>query len=60
MLSHDIRVGATDDMGAFNVFVTLVEIISRGGWEFKGECNDVFSYLTKKLHVSHAGKALAG
>jgi len=47
-------------MGAFNVFVTPVEIISRGGWEFKGECNDVFSYLTKKLHVSHAGKALAG
>lgn len=44
---------------AFSKFIHIVDMIYRGNWDFSGECK-IFSYFTKKLHVSRAGKALAG
>ena len=54
--SHSIRVSS------FNqslVGSTLIEAISRGGWEMNGSSN-AFLYVTQPLHVKKAGKALAG
>ena len=58
MTAHGLHVGASDDM-AFNVYCHIVDMIYRGNWDLKGDCQ-IFNYLTNKLHVSRAGKALAG
>ena len=56
--SHGIRVSATDEM-LFNTELPFFAAIARGGW--KCACDAlVFYYLTQKVHVASAGKALAG
>ena len=55
--SHGLRAGSADDM-AFNYLVHVVCMISRGDWDWTGECQ-LFGYLTKSVHVAIAGKALA-
>ncbi|MGH7954610.1 MAG: hypothetical protein ACREOZ_01480, partial [Gloeomargaritales cyanobacterium] len=58
MSGHGIRVSSADTM-VFNTSVHIVDAICRGNWDFRGDCM-IFHYLTKKLHVARAGKALAG
>ncbi|MGH7974120.1 MAG: hypothetical protein ACREBR_01240, partial [bacterium] len=58
MTSHGLRVSSADTM-VFNKTVDLVMAIFRGNWNFEGECL-ILHYLTKKLFVTQAGKALAG
>ena len=57
MTSHGLRAGAADTM-AFNLHCHIVAIIMRGDWDWKGECQ-LFGYLTAKLYLALAGKALA-
>jgi hypothetical protein len=33
-----LRIGPTNELAA-NIFVTITQIIQRGGWEFRGICN---------------------
>ncbi|MGH7955285.1 MAG: hypothetical protein ACREOZ_04925, partial [Gloeomargaritales cyanobacterium] len=58
MTSHGLRISSTDTV-LFNFYVHTVVAFNRGNWDFKGDCL-LFHYLTKKLHVATAGKALAG
>lgn len=53
-----MRVGSVDDM-AMNMTCHLVSIIARGNWQLARDCT-LFIYLTYKLHVNSAGRALAG
>jgi hypothetical protein len=55
---HGIRIGSADDMVYHQAF-NIVAAISRGNWDFTGECM-IFTYWTMKLFVSMAGKMLAG
>ena len=50
--------GACDDM-AMNMTCHLISIIARGNWQLARECT-MFIYLTYKLHINSAGRALAG
>jgi hypothetical protein len=54
--SHGLRDGSADDI-AFNYLVHGVCMISRGDWDWTGECQ-LFGYLTKSVHVAIAVKAL--
>jgi hypothetical protein len=56
--SHGLRVSSTDDM-IFNITLSLFDAIARGGWDCKGD-STFFHYLTQKLHIARAGRALAG
>lgn len=56
--SHGLRVAATDEM-IFNPLVSIFAVIARGGWDFEGD-SVAFRYLTNKLHVVQAGRALSG
>ena len=56
--AHGLWVGAPDDM-TFNITITIIDAIFRGGWDFTGDCN-MFTYMTKKLHNIRGGKALSG
>ena len=58
LTSHGIRVSAADEM-MFNVNLPFFAAIARGGWDCKADTL-LFFYLTQRLHVSTAGKALAG
>ncbi len=58
LTSHGIRVAAADEM-MFNVNLPFFSAIARGGWDCKADTL-LFFYLTQKLHVATAGKALAG
>ena len=55
---HGLRVAAADEM-MFNVHLPFFAAIARGGWDCKADTL-LFYYLTQKLHVAAAGKALAG
>ena len=50
--------GSCDDM-AMNMTCHLISIIARGNWQLARECT-MFIYLTYKLHINSAGRALAG
>jgi len=51
--SHGLRAGPTDNM-AKNRHCDLVVMISRGNWDWTGECQ-IFGYFTKRCHVARAG-----
>ena len=44
---------------AMNMTCHLISIIARGNWQLARECT-MFIYLTYKLHINSAGRALAG
>ncbi|KAL7492117.1 hypothetical protein ACHAWT_001327 [Skeletonema menzelii] len=58
LTSHGLRVSAADEM-MFNVYLPFFAAIARGGWDCKADTM-LFFYLTLKLHMATAGKALAG
>lgn len=58
MTGHSIRHGVADDM-VFNLTVTIMDAIMRGGWDLKAECL-IFGYITKNLFIYKAGLAIAG
>ena len=55
--SQSFRVAATDDM-LFNTNLSFFAAIARGGWKCKVD-SLIFYYLTQKVHVAEAGKALS-
>lgn len=55
---HSLCVGSADDMVYHNNF-NLFAALSRGNWDFSGECT-IFTYWTMKLFVGMAGKMLSG
>ncbi|EJK63683.1 hypothetical protein THAOC_15645, partial [Thalassiosira oceanica] len=55
--SQSCRVAATDDM-LFNTQLSFFAAIARGGWKCKVD-SLIFYYLTQKVHVAEAGRALS-
>ena len=56
--SRSLRVGSADHM-SLNHFLTIVDMVVRGGWDFAGELV-FFPYITHIRQIFCAGKVLSG